>query len=68
MNLMEDLKAYVDGELSPERQSEVESAMEQDERLRQELEEIRVLSRLIGDCVVEAEPAGLERTRSLGGP
>jgi hypothetical protein len=65
MNLMEDLKAYVDGELSPERQSEIESAMEQDERLRQELEEIRVLSRLIGDCVVEPEPAGLERTLVL---
>lgn len=65
MNVMEDLKAYVDGELSPERRTEIDAAMEQDERLRQELEEIRVLSRLIGDCVVEPEPVGLEQTLKL---
>jgi hypothetical protein len=62
MNVMEDLKAYVDGELSPERRSEIETAMEQDEAIRQELEEIRVLSRLIGDCVLQPEPVGLEQT------
>jgi len=62
MNDMEDMKAYVDGELSPERRSEIEAAMEQDARLRQEMEEIRVLSRLIGDCVVEIEPVGLDET------
>lgn len=64
MNVMEDLKAYLDGELSPERRTEIEAAMDQDERLRQELEEIRVLSRLIGDCVVEVEPMGLDATLS----
>src|SRR5262249_39122793 len=58
------LKAYVDGELSPERHQEIEAAMEQDARLRQEMEEIRVLSRLIGECVVEIEPVGLEETLS----
>ncbi|HVT14352.1 MAG TPA: DUF4349 domain-containing protein [Fimbriimonadaceae bacterium] len=62
---MEDLKAYVDGELSPARRSEIETAMEQDEALRQEVEEIRVLSRLIGDCVVELEPVGLSETLAL---
>ncbi len=62
MNVMEDLKAYLDGELSPERRTEIEAAMEQDEDLRQELEEIRILSRLIGDCVVETEPVGLDQT------
>lgn len=60
MNPMEDLKAYVDGELSPARRKEIEAAMDQDERLRRELEEIRVLSRLIGDCVVQPEPVGLD--------
>lgn len=64
MNLMEDLKAYVDGELSPARRAEVEAAMDQDERLRQEVEELRILSRLIGDCVVEPEPVGLDATLS----
>lgn len=65
MNVMEDLKAYIDGELSPERRSEVEVAIEQDAALRQEMEEIRVLSRLIGDCVVELEPVGLSETLLL---
>src|SRR4051812_7382917 len=65
MNVMEDLKAYVDGELLPERRTEVDAAMEQDERLRQELEEIRILSRLIGDCVVQPDPVGLEQTLQL---
>lgn len=62
MNVLEDLKAYVDGELSAERREAIDAAMERDERLRRELEEIRVLSRLIGDCVVEPEPIGMERT------
>ncbi len=62
MNVMEDLKAYLDGELSPEQRAEVESALERDEKLRRELEELRVLSRLIGDCVVQPEPVGLEQT------
>lgn len=65
MNVMEDLKAYIDGELSPERRSEVEVAIEQDAALRQEMEEIRVLSRLIGDCVVELEPVGLSETLKI---
>lgn len=65
MNTMDDLKAYVDGEVTPERRLEIEAAMEQDAKLRQEMEEMRVLSRLIGDCVVEPAVSGLQRTLTL---
>ncbi len=67
MNVMEDLKAYLDGELSPEKMKRVDAALQDDPKLRRELEELRVLSRLIGDCVVDVEPLGLERTLAAVG-
>lgn len=65
MKEMEDLKAYIDGEVSPERREEIEREMATDPRLQREIEELRVLSRLIGEGVMQPEPTGLERTLSL---
>lgn len=62
MTIQEDLKAYIDNELSPERRIEVENAIAASEELQREVEELRTLSHLIGATVVQASPAGLDQT------
>lgn len=60
MSVREDLKAYVDGELTPDRRAEVESALAADPGLQQEVEFMRVLGFEIKRMAAEAE------TESLG--
>lgn len=43
MNVRDDLKAYLDGEQSPERAREVEQAIAQDAELRREVDEMKLL-------------------------
>jgi anti-sigma factor RsiW len=63
MNLHEDLKAYLDGQLDPFRMAEVEAALSEDATLREELAAIQRLSASIRLAAPPLEPTkGLEET------
>lgn len=62
-SIHEDLKAYVDGELSPSRAAEVESAMAAHPELQQEAEFMRILSLEIKK--VAADPAVIGRAKAI---
>ena len=62
MNVRENLKAYLDGELSPEEASLVAQALESDPRLRQEMEEMSKLSNALKAFAKEFQPQGYEQT------
>ena len=62
MNLHEDLKAYLDGELDSIRTEEVRSALERDPALRRELAEIQSLQSDLKHHIAEIQPHGLEKT------
>ena len=62
MSLNEDLKAYIDGELSPERMEEIRKAIEVDETLRQECSELKTLGESIRTYANQFQPHGLEST------
>jgi hypothetical protein len=72
MNVRDDLKAYVDGELSPERMEEVRKAVESDPALAQEVEFMRALGFEIKRLAVEPEVAGraetLQKVKARGWP
>lgn len=63
-SVLEDLKAFVDGELSPERAKVVQAAIDQNLSLRQEVEFMKTLSGEIKSSSVEPSPKGLEETLS----
>ncbi|MBZ0214065.1 MAG: hypothetical protein K8H99_09720 [Nitrospirae bacterium] len=60
MNIREDLKAYLDGELSPQRMEEVRAALEADPALREELEFMRLMGFEIKRMAAEPHVAGVE--------
>lgn len=62
MSIRDDLKAYVDGELSPERAAEVRAAVEADPALLQEVEFMKALGFEIKRLSVEPQPQGYEAT------
>lgn len=62
MSVREDLKAYVDQELSPDRMAEVEAAIDADPVLRAEVDEIRGLTRAVKAFATTPQPVGLDRT------
>jgi hypothetical protein len=62
MSLHEDLKAYVDRELPPDRMAEIEAAIQADPVLRAEVDEIRGLSHAVRALGTTPDPVGLERT------
>lgn len=64
MSIHNDLKAYVDGELSPGRAEEVERAVGADPVLAKEVEMLRGIGSQIKSMASEAEVVGLERTIS----
>ena len=64
VSFFEDLKAYVDGELSEDRAREVAAALESDPALRAEYEGLRALSSQIQGAVREHPITGLEETLS----
>lgn len=58
--IREDLKAFVDGELTPERMNEVRLAIEADPALQQEVEYMRLLGMEIRRLAAEPEVVGKE--------
>ena len=64
MNIREDIKAYIDGELSAERAEQVRSAIESDPALREEYEFMKGLSRQMQSSVKDAQVQGYEKAKA----
>lgn len=62
MTVHEDLKAYLDGETTPDRTAEIEAAMRADADLRREADELRAITLSLKEGIGAPEPVGLERT------
>lgn len=62
MNMRDELKAFVDNELSEERRTEILRRLETDRELQAEVIELRQMSRTIREEAWQPEPVGLERT------
>jgi hypothetical protein len=62
MSIRDDLKAFVDGELSPERMSEVQAAVDADAELQREVEFMRLLGLEIKRLAAEPSVAGKAET------
>lgn len=62
MDVREDLKAYLDGEISPERAEEVRKAIERDPELQQEVQFMNILTGHIKSASSSPSPSGLEAT------
>jgi hypothetical protein len=62
MSIREDLKAYIDGELDATRAAEVRAALESDPQLREEADQLKLLSQEIRQFAAEPQVFGLERT------
>ncbi len=62
MSIRDDLKAYLDGELSEERAAEVRAALDSDPALRDEAKRLKAISDTLRTANVEYAPVGLERT------
>lgn len=67
MSIRDDLKAYVDGELSPERAAEVRAAVEADPALLQEVEFMKALGFEIKRLAKDPQPVGYESTMKAVG-
>lgn len=61
-NLREDLKAYIDHELPPERQSEIERELETDADAKREMEFMKLLGVEIRDGAVQPAVEGYDKT------
>lgn len=62
MNLRDDLKAYLDGELAPERMAEMREAIDRDPALAQEAEELGQISHTLRAAAAQPAALGLEAT------
>lgn len=62
MSMRDDLKAFVDGELAPSREDEIRKAIETDQSLKAEVDELQRLSQSIRVFADVPAPVGLERT------
>lgn len=61
-SIREQLKSYLDGELSPQDARQVERAMEADPELKQEFEELRRISATLREASIAPKAVGLEST------
>ena len=61
MNIREDIKAYLDGELSPERMEQVRAALEADPSLQAEAQAFQGITTQIQGAVTMPPVAGLEK-------
>lgn len=61
MDIREDLKAYIDGELTPERAEEVRVALESDKELQEELAFMKLLTKEIKSAEKPIEVSGAEK-------
>ncbi len=64
MNISENLKAYLDGELTPDETKTVEAALAADPNLRAELEELRSLSTAIQSIARQPQARGYDQAKS----
>lgn len=62
MNIREDLKAYLDGELTAERSEEVRLALEQDESLRAEVADMQKITQSLKSSSKEIPADGYQQT------
>lgn len=62
MSIRDDLKAYLDGELTEERAAEVRAALESDSELRKEADEIKALGDTLKTANIDYVAVGLEDT------
>jgi anti-sigma factor RsiW len=62
MSLREDVKAFVDGELSPERAAEFEAALQSDPSLAAEVEAMKSLTERVRNLGRLPQPTGLDET------
>lgn len=62
VSLRDDLKAYLDGELTEARRAEIEAALESDADLRREAEELKQISSAIQQAATYLDPRGLQDT------
>lgn len=62
MNLRDDLKAYLDGELPAERMAEMREAIDRDPLLAQEVEELGRISQTLRVAAMQPSAVGLEET------
>lgn len=60
--MREDIKAYIDGELSPERMQEVRTALEQDPELMQEYLAMKDITQKLQSLVRQPQVKGVEQT------
>lgn len=56
----DDLKAYLDGELSPDRHDSIEAELKKDAHLRGELDHLRGLTERVRGLAVQRDPIGME--------
>lgn len=68
MNIRDDLKAFIDGELDATRHAEVAQAIASDTELQSEVEAMRILGLEIQRVGLNAQPVGLEQALSAIGP
>ncbi len=62
MSIRDDLKAYLDGELSESRAAEVRAALESDPNLRKEADRIQAISKTLQLANLDFAPVGLDKT------
>lgn len=66
--MREDIKAYIDGELAPERMEEVRKAIESDPALMQEYTEMKNISGMLQSLARQPQVKGVERTKGAIAP
>lgn len=62
INVREQLKAYLDGELSPQQMRQIDQELERDGTLRREFDEMRRISSTLREASLPAAVVGLEQT------
>ncbi len=68
MSFNEDIKAYIDGELSPERAEEVRIALESDPALMEEYTSMKDISQKLQSLIRQPQVKGVEQTRKAVAP
>ncbi len=62
MSMRDDLKAYLDGELTEARRAEIEAALASDAGLRREADELKQITSAIQQAAASPDPRGLQDT------
>ena len=68
MSLHEDIKAFIDGELSPGRAAEVRAALDSDPALKKEYQEMKSISEKLSSLVRQPQVMGAEKALANAAP